>query len=281
MRSDPRWLRATSAYWRASHPEPAVAVTLVTAALALGVGRGAAGAAVAAAAVLAGQLSVGWLNDAVDADRDRATGRRDKPVAAGEVRRRGAWAAAWASLGLALGLTLLSGPEATAAHAAALAAAWAYDLRLKSSVASALPFALAFGLLPSIVTLGLPGAPWAPVWATAGGALLGSGAHLANALPDLDDDLATGVRGLPHTLGAATSRALAALLLGAATVVLVLGPPGPPGPVLLAGLGTAALVVAAGLALGRRPGSRAPFRATLAVAVLDVGLLVGQGGRLL
>ena len=33
------------------------------------------------------------------------------------------------------------------------------------------------------------------------GALLGVGAHLVNALPDLADDEATGVRGLPHRLG--------------------------------------------------------------------------------
>ena len=42
--------------------------------------------------------------------------------------------------------------------------------------------------------------PW---WATLGlGAMLGVGAHLVNALPDLADDEATGVRGLPHRLGA-------------------------------------------------------------------------------
>ena len=36
-----------------------------------------------AAAVLAGQLSVGWLNDYLDADRDRAVRRADKPVVTG------------------------------------------------------------------------------------------------------------------------------------------------------------------------------------------------------
>lgn len=274
-------LRSTvSAYWRASHPEPAVAVTLVTAALAHAAGRGPRATAGIAGAVFCGQLSEGWLNDALDADRDRATGRRDKPVAAGEVPREGVVAAAAGSGVLALGLTLASGPRATVAHAVALGAAYAYDARLKATLASVAPFALAFGLLPSIVTLGLPGAPVAPPWATAAGALLGSGAHLANALPDLDDDLATGVRGLPHALGAGPSRALAAGLLLAASAVLVAGPPGPPGPLPLAGLAASAGLVAGGLARGRRPGSRAAFRCTLAVALLDVALLVGQGAAL-
>ena len=40
------------------------------------------------AAVLAGQLSVGWHNDWLDAERDSAAARPDKPVATGAVSRR-------------------------------------------------------------------------------------------------------------------------------------------------------------------------------------------------
>ena len=36
-------------------------------------------------AVLLGQASIGWLNDAVDAPRDIAADRRDKPVVTGPV----------------------------------------------------------------------------------------------------------------------------------------------------------------------------------------------------
>jgi 4-hydroxybenzoate polyprenyltransferase len=266
--------------WRASHPEPAVLVTAVTAALAAAAGRSAPGVLAVAAAVMAGQLSVGWLNDAVDAERDRASSRRDKPVAAGEIGPRPVAAAAGVGVTVALLLSLASGPAATAVHAVALAAAWAYDLRLKSTVASGVPYLVAFGLLPSFVTLGLPEPTWAPLWATAGAALLGGGAHLANVLPDLDDDLATGVRGLPHRLGPTGCRVGAALLLLVASVVLVLGPPGPTGALPLAGLGAVVVVIALGLVLGRRPGSRAAFRATLLVAAIDVALLVGQGAAL-
>ena len=68
---------------RASHPEPTAMVTALTVALAIGTGRSGVGVCLAGAAVLAGQLSVGWHNDWLDAARDTAAGRADKPVAAG------------------------------------------------------------------------------------------------------------------------------------------------------------------------------------------------------
>jgi 4-hydroxybenzoate polyprenyltransferase len=268
----------SAALVRASHPEPTVAVTAVATALAVSAGRGWAAAWVAAA-VLSGQLSVGWSNDWVDRDRDVRSGRRDKPVARGDLPLAEVRRAALTALALCVPLSLAMGTAAGAAHLLAVAAAWGYNLRLKSTALSWAPYALAFGLVPSIVTLGLPGRPWAPWWATAAGALLGVGAHLANALPDLEDDLAEGVRGLPHRLGARASAALAALLLLGATALLALGPAdtGPAGAAVLA---VAVAVTGTGLALSRRPGSRAAFRAAIVVAVLDVGLLVTRGSAI-
>jgi protoheme IX farnesyltransferase len=133
--------------------------------------------------------------------------------------------------------------------------------------------------VPSIVVLALPGSPWAPWWATVGGALLGVGAHLANALPDLEEDRANGVVGLPHRLGAARAAALAAVLLLAATVVLAVGP-GSPGRLALLAVAVAGATTAVGLVRGRRPGSRAAFRAAIVVAVVDVALLVARGDAL-
>ncbi|MYV68716.1 hypothetical protein GT043_22805, partial [Streptomyces sp. SID2131] len=51
---------------RSCHLEPALAVTVFVTALAVAGGRGAAGATLVAGAVLVGQLSVGWCNDAAD-----------------------------------------------------------------------------------------------------------------------------------------------------------------------------------------------------------------------
>jgi 4-hydroxybenzoate polyprenyltransferase len=263
---------------RACHPEPSLAVTSITTGLALSAGRG-GGSGWVAAALLSGQLSIGWCNDWIDADRDRTTERRDKPAARGELSPATVRTAAFTAAAACVPLSLAMGRDAGLLHLAAVAVAWAYNLRLKSTALSWLPYALAFGAIPSIVTLGLPGSPWAPAWATTAGALLGVGAHLANVLPDLADDAATGVRGLPHRIGERWSAALSALLLLAATAVLAVGPKdaGVTGAVALAG---AAAVTATGLVLARRPGSRAPFRAAIVVAAVDVALLLAGGSSL-
>jgi 4-hydroxybenzoate polyprenyltransferase len=107
------------------------------------------------------------------------------------------------------------------------------------------------------------------------------GAHLANVLPDLEDDAATGVRGLPHRLGRTRTSLLAPVVLVAATALVVLGPPGPPtaagwtGAVAAAGLAVTAVVVAL-----RRTRSRVPFTAAIGVAAVDVVLLVAASGAL-
>jgi 4-hydroxybenzoate polyprenyltransferase len=264
---------------RACHPEPTAAVTAVAAALAAAVGRGVGGTVAVAAAVLAGQLSVGWMNDYLDRDRDVRVRRADKPLAAGALTAATLRAAMLVAAVAVVPLSLLSGWQAGSLHLVAVLSAWSYNLRLKRSVLSVLPYGVSFGLLPAFVTAGLPGHPVFG-WLVAAGALLGTGAHFANVLPDIADDLATGVRGLPHRLGPTGSRVAAGLLLTAASVVLALGPPGPPG-VLGAGAVVVAVVCGVGAAvLGRRPGSRAAFLGVLVVAAVDVALLVGSGTAL-
>jgi 4-hydroxybenzoate polyprenyltransferase len=263
---------------QACHPEPSLAVTSITTALAVSAGRG-AGSAWVAAALLTGQLSIGWSNDWIDADRDRSTARPDKPAARGDLPAETLRTAAFLAATACVPLSLAMGWKAGVAHLVAVAGAWAYNLHLKSTVLSWAPYALAFGLIPSIVTLGLPGSPWAPGWATVAGALLGVGAHVANVLPDLAGDAATGVRGLPHRLGPRLGAAVSSVLLLGATAVLVTGP-GRAGAVDVVALGCAALVTGGGLLLGRRPGSRAPFRAAILVAAVDVLLLLAQGSSL-
>ncbi|WP_307845606.1 UbiA family prenyltransferase [Planomonospora sp. ID67723] len=261
---------------RACHAGPTAAVTVLTAALATASGRDAAGCAAVAAAVLAGQLSIGWCNDAVDAGRDRAAGRADKPIVGGAVGGRTVWAAAIVALALCVPLSLASGPAAGAVHLAGVGAAWAYDLGLKATVLSWVPYAVGFGSLPAFVALGLPERPWPAWWAVLAAALLGCGAHLANVLPDISDDLATGVRGWPQRLGPARVRALIPLPLLAATGLLVLAPDGSPGAAGWAALAAACAFAAAGPLLGGRS-PRAPFAAAIAVAAVDVLLLLAQG----
>ena len=275
----PTAARSAAALVRASHPEPTVAVTAIATALAVSTGLGARSLWVAAAFVT-GQLSVGWSNDWIDAARDARNGRTDKPVGQGRLTVAAVRRAALTALVLCVPLSLAMGLGAGLLHLAAVAAAWSYNARLKATALSFLPYALAFGAVPSIVVLALPGTALAPAWASAAGALLGVGAHLCNALPDLEEDLAQGVRGLPHRLGARRSAACAAVLLLAAAVLLAVGPPGPPGLPALAAVGLSAVVTAAGLARSRRAGSRDAFLAAMVVAALSVGLLVARGAVL-
>ncbi|MDI5963044.1 UbiA family prenyltransferase [Streptantibioticus silvisoli] len=263
----------------AAHPAPALLVAAVVTALAVSCGRAPFGCLAVGTATLAGQLSIGWCNDRVDLARDRAAGRRDKPLARGELAPRTVATAALVALLACVPLSLAAGLAAGAAHLTGVAAGWAYNLRLKRTPLSWLPYAVAFGLLPAFVTLGLPSHPWPPAWATAAGALLGLGAHTANVLPDIDADLAAGVRGLPQRMGARWSRAVTGCSLATASAVLLLGPPGSPGPAALTAL---ALTVALSAGAAVLPGTdgRLPFLAVLAVAAIDVILLVGHGAVL-
>lgn len=267
---------------RASHPEPGAAVTAAATLLAIGVGHSAAGVALVGLAILASQLAVGWVNDWLDAERDQAVGRADKPLATGAVSRRAVGIAGLvATLATPL-LGLASGLPAATACTAAMISGLLYNWPLKFTAVSVLPYAFSFAALPSFVILALPGAPAPPLWIVAAGGLLGAGAHFANVLPDLDDDVRTGVRGLPHRVGPVWSRAAAAGLLLAATVTLVFGPPGRPRWYGIAAVAAAVVVLPAGWYAGRLASSRgarpvAVFRAVLVVALIDVVLLVTSG----
>ncbi|WP_239069163.1 UbiA family prenyltransferase [Cellulomonas phragmiteti] len=263
---------------RASHLGPTVVVTGLCTALAVGVGAPPPTVLLVLGVVLAGQLSIGWSNDWLDAARDRAVGRADKPVVSGGVTPATLRTAALVALVMSVLLSLPAGPAAVLAHGTAVAMGWAYNLGLKATVASWVPYAVAFGLFPAFVVLALPGSALPAGWLVAVGALLGVGAHLANVLPDLEDDAATGVRGLPHRLGRRRTGVLAPAVLAVAVVVAVVGPPGEPGAAPLA-VGVLAVVLAAtgGVAGVVRARSRLPFTLAMAVAALCVLVLVSGG----
>lgn len=270
-------LAGVRAWALATHLGPTVAVTSVATLLAVGAGVPGGRAALVGAAVLAGQVSIGWSNDWLDADRDRAVARADKPVVQGAVTPVRLRSAALVSAAAAVVLSLALGVAPGLLLLVLVASGWAYNAGLKRSVASGLPYVTGFGALPAGVVAAAPGTPAAPWWLVAAGAALGAAAHLANVAPDLEDDLATGVRGLPHRLGARTSAVLAALLLGAASVVLVVGPDGPPSAAGWIGLVLALPAVAVAAAAGTERFRRLAFPAVMLLTVLDVGLLLLGG----
>ncbi|TDE30901.1 hypothetical protein E1295_40620 [Nonomuraea mesophila] len=264
---------------RACHPGPTVAVTALVTVLAVATGRDAAGSVLAGAAVLAGQLSIGWCNDALDARRDAAAGRTGKPVVDGTVSARAVRIAALVALACCVPLSLASGWLAGALHLAGVLAAWGYDLGLKATLLSWVPYAVGFGVLPAFVTLGLPGQPWPAWWSVLAAALLGVGAHLANVLPDIEGDLETGVRGWPQRMGAFRVRLLIPVPLLAATLLLVLGPEGAPGVAGLTAVAAAFVLAATGVSAAARS-ARVPFVTAVAVAAVDVILLIAEGASL-
>ena len=265
---------------RASHPEPGAAVTVAATLLAVGAGHHLAGALRVAVVVLATQLAVGWVNDWLDAGRDTLTGRADKPLATGAVSRRAVGTAGLVAALTTPVLAMSCGVPAAICITVALLSALLYDWPLKFTAASVLPYVVSFALLPAFVVLALPGSPAPPAWLLAAGGLLGGGAHFANVLPDLADDARTGVRGLPHRIGAVPSAVAGAVLLGGATLLLVLGPAGPPdGPGRLAVVLAVPAVVLAALA-GSARRRRLAFPAVLLLTLLDVVLLVLGGGSL-
>jgi 4-hydroxybenzoate polyprenyltransferase len=238
--------------------------------LAIAVGLSPARTALVVGAVLTGQLSIGWSNDLLDLARDRTAGRDDKPLAVGAVSPQLVGIACRVAVIASVVSSSALGWPAGGAQLLTVAAGWAYNLRLKATGWSWLPYAVAFGALATVPSLAMPetGVAW---WLPVTGALLGVGAHLVNVLPDLDQDRATGVVGFPHRLaahfGARSLAALAVLLFVAATAVLMTALPFGL-PVVIAGALVTALAATALVTRGRRP-----FQAAMAIALVDVGLL--------
>ena len=261
------------ALWGATHPGPTLVVTVLSLALGIAAGVEPARLAVLVVAVFAGQVSVGLSNDAIDGARDAAVGRADKPIAGGAVTPERALTVAVASLVVAIVLSAPLGPGLLAAHAIALASAWAYNAGLKSTPFSIAPFLLSFGLFPSFATLSLPDPQLAAPWASLAGAALGAAVHLTNVVRDLDDDRRTGVRGLPHRLGARASVVLAAVGIVVGAIAVLLGTDATtPGTVFFAAVSTVA-VIAVVTAMMRPPG-RAVFQLTMLAALLLAAQLV-------
>jgi 4-hydroxybenzoate polyprenyltransferase len=265
---------------RASHLEPALAVTTVAVLLALAAGVGPGRTVLVGVAVLAGQAAIGWCNDWLDADRDRAVGRQDKPVVQGAVTPTALRSGTLAAVTLAVVLSLLLGVVPGLLLLVLVASGLAYDAGLKRTALSPLPYLTGFGALPAGVVAAAPGAPAAPWWLVAAGAALGGAAHVANVAPDVADDLATGVRGLPHRVGPVPSAVACALLLGTASLLLVLGPVGPPSTLGWAACALAVPAVVVAALAGNPRARRLAFPAVLLLTVLDVVLLLAGGAAL-
>jgi 4-hydroxybenzoate polyprenyltransferase len=176
-----------------------------------------------ALAIFFGQLVVGWTNDLVDFPRDKAASRLSKPLVAGTITAK--------TLKLCLVLALLGalvislgsplGTHGTALHFLGLLSATAYNLKLKATIYSVLPYIISFSILPWAIYSAADTHP--PTWLVLAFMLLASAFHFLNVLKDLDEDRTQDVMGLPQLLGRQKSIIVALTLLIAGLIDVALG----------------------------------------------------------
>ena len=268
-------LRRAVALLKSTHPIPSFAVATFTALFAIGFGLPIQELVVVSLSVLAQQFSVGLSNDWLDYDRDKSVRRKDKPAASGEVSvslvRNSSFVLAFIAVALAAGL----GFEAGLMMIVMLAVGWAYNLGLKSTGFSIVPYAIGFGILPIFVTLAFD-PPQLPMWwVILAAALLGISAHFANTLPDLLVDRETGVRALPNILGQRVSAIIIAVSAAIASALVATQSLSLDSTVAAIGfsLTLALALIASALALRTKP-PRVIFHLLLAASLVNVVLLM-------
>jgi 4-hydroxybenzoate polyprenyltransferase len=277
------WRRSerAAALVRLVHPFPSILDAVATGALALIAGGGPAAAGSLALSMLAIQLSIGATNDVADAARD-ALSRPAKPIPSGAVAIGVARSVAVVAAAIGLALAASRGPAAFVIAVTGLAVGLAYDLRLKASAYSWLPFAVGIPLVPVFAWVGAVGSIPPPVVALALLAVpAGSGLAIANALPDAEADRAAGTPTIATVLGVRRAWwAATALLAGTWLVAVLLLPVLGAGPGDVSGTGPAwaavagsAILIAVGAWAGRGPaaGRRRSGWGIEAIGVVTLG----------
>lgn len=205
------------------------------------------------------QAAIGTVNDIVDAPRD--AGRKPgKPIPAGLIPVPLA-VGVGVGAGLAgLALSALSGPATVVVGTGILAIGLLYDVALRGTAWSWLPFALGIPLLPVYAWLGAVGrlpalfAVVVPVAFLAGAALA-----IANSLADVERDRDSGSSSVADRLGPARAwtvhAALQAVVVAVAFATLV-GAGAGGLPLVAACVAAVVLAVGVGLGASAAPGRR-------------------------
>ena len=174
-----------------------------------------------AIAIFAGQLVVGWSNDFIDAPLDIAAQRTKKPIVSKEINPEQLRKSIVVALVAALLLSLFSplGLTGTLIHFLGLLSATLYNLKLKSTILSPLPFIVSFGALPWAIYLPTGNQP--PLWLFIDFMLISVAFHFFNVLKDFQWDINQGVLGLPQRLGRNASLVISISLVISAVLVLI------------------------------------------------------------
>lgn len=203
---------------RLVHPFPSLLDAAATGVVALIAGADAAVAGRLALGMLGLQFAIGAANDLADARLDRLS-RPSKPLPSGLVGPRQALAVSVVAAIVGLASAASVGLAPFAVGVVGLADGLVYDLRLKGTVFSWLPFAAGVALLPVYAWLGATGILPVAFWGIIPMALLaGAVLAVANALADVEHDRQAGVTSIATALG--RNRAVAAQ--GAGLLILQL-----------------------------------------------------------
>lgn len=188
-----------------------------------------------AGSMLALQVSIGALNDVVDAPLD-AGEKRGKPLARGLVGPRTAlWLAGLAGV-MGLALSAPSGLGTFAVAGAGLGLGYLYDLRLSRTRWSWAPLSLALPLLPIHAWLGATGSvPPGLVTLLPAAALAGTALAVANGLVDVERDVRAGRLAVAVELGPRLAWTLHTAPLAIVALLAVFVAPAVPGGELLPG----------------------------------------------
>lgn len=174
-----------------------------------------------AVAFLAGQFVVGWSNEIIDYPLDQAAGRQKKPLVSGDISLSLLKKALTIAL-LASVLLSLPGPlgvRGTLVHLLAILSATLYNVKLKSTLFSPIPYLVSFSAVPWAIYLAAGTTP--PLWLYLSLALFTTSFHFLNILKDLEWDISQGVLGMPQRFGRKGSIITAAALALVAILVLL------------------------------------------------------------
>jgi 4-hydroxybenzoate polyprenyltransferase len=207
-------------FLRAAHFGPTVIVTTVSFLLSL-TQYSLIDSLRVAIAIFAGQLVVGWSNDFIDAPLDIAAHRTKKPIVSKEINPEQLKKSILVALFVALILSLFSplGLTGTLIHFLGILSATFYNLKLKSTIISPLPYIVSFGALPWAIYL--PAGNQPPLWLFIDFMLIAVAFHFFNVLKDFQWDINQGVLGLPQRLGRNSSLIISISLIVSAVLVLI------------------------------------------------------------
>lgn len=213
---------------QAAHAKQAITTALAMALAAAVSGRPARETAVVLVTVLVGQTILGWHNDIVDRQRDKAHGLTGKPVAMGRLSTDTLWYAVLVAALLLVPLAITTGIKAGCLYLAAVAVGLLGNVVLRTGLLSWWSWAVSFALLPAYLSFGGWGGqaegnpPETSIVVLA--ALLGIGVHFTRAVWGLVADHEDGWTYLPLKLGLkiGATRLLALSTLYTVVIVVLL-----------------------------------------------------------